>query len=100
MPVEVDHNLVEVDHIHVEVDHIHVGVDHNSEQVDHNPVGAGCILVRVGYTPVLGGDAHILVGLVENSLKPEEQKEGLEVTSPSLAGSKRKIPSICGTDVS
>ena len=86
MPVEVDHNPVEVDHIHV-------GVDHNSEQVDHNPVGAGCILV-------LEGDAHKLVGLVEDSLKPEEQKEGLEVTSPSLAGSKRKIPSRCGTDVS
>ena len=86
MPVEVDHNPVEVDHIHVEV--------------DHNSVGAGCILVRVGYTPVLEGDAHKLVGLVEDSLKPEEQKEGLEVTSPSLAGSKRKIPSRCGTDVS
>ena len=100
MLVEVDHNPVEVDHNPVEVDHIHVGVDHNSEQVDHNPVGAGCILVWVGYTLVLGGGAHKLVGLVEDSLKPEEQKEGLEVTSPSLADLKRKIPSRCRTDVS
>ena len=54
-------------------------------------------LVGVAHNP--GGVGHNPVEEVEDS-KPEEQKEGLEVTSPSLAGSKRKIPSMCGTDVS